>query len=35
VVLQIVLPPDSDAARSAASEMEKLYPPDVRQDVRL
>ncbi|HKB75022.1 MAG TPA: DnaJ C-terminal domain-containing protein [Myxococcales bacterium] len=34
-VLQIVLPPDSDAARDAASEMQKLYPPDVRQDVRL
>ena len=35
VVLQIVLPPDSAAARAAASEMQKLYPPDVRQDVRL
>ena len=35
VVLQIVLPPDSAAARTAASEMQKLYPPDVRQDVRL
>src|SRR5207302_6370232 len=28
VVLQIVLPPDSAAARSAAAEMQKLYPPD-------
>jgi molecular chaperone DnaJ len=35
VVLQIVLPPDSAAARAAATEMQKLYPPDVRQDVRL
>jgi len=35
VVLQIVLPPDSAAARAAATELQKLYPPDVRQDVRL
>ena len=35
VVLQIVLPPDSAAARAAAAELQKLYPPDVRQDVRL
>jgi DnaJ-class molecular chaperone len=35
VVLQIVLPPDSAVARSAAAELQKLYPTDVRQDVRL
>jgi curved DNA-binding protein len=35
VVLQIVLPPDSAAARAAVAELQKLYPPDVRQDVRL
>lgn len=35
VVLQIVLPPDSAAARAAAAELKKLYRPDVRQDVRL
>jgi curved DNA-binding protein len=35
VVLQIVLPPDSSAARAAVAELQKLYPPDVRQDVRL
>jgi curved DNA-binding protein len=35
VVLQIVLPPDSKTARAAADELQKLYPPDVRQDVRL
>ena len=35
VVLQIVLPPDSSAARSAATELQKLYPHDVRQDVRI
>ncbi len=35
VVLQILLPPDSAAARAAASELQKLYPPDVREDVRL
>ena len=35
VVLQIVLPPDSAPARSAAVELQKLYPHDVRQDVRL
>lgn len=35
VVLQIVLPPDSAKARAAAAELQKLYPPDVRQDVRL
>jgi curved DNA-binding protein len=35
VVLQIVLPPDSPAARSAAAELQKLYPKDVRQDVRI
>jgi chaperone protein DnaJ len=35
VVLQIVLPPDSAAARAAAADLQKLYPPDVRQDVRL
>jgi DnaJ-class molecular chaperone len=35
VVLQIVLPPDSGAARAAAAELQKLYPSDVRQDVRL
>src|SRR5256885_844918 len=35
VVLQIVLPPDSAAARDAVAELQKLYPRDVRQDVRL
>ncbi|HYV65226.1 MAG TPA: J domain-containing protein, partial [Myxococcales bacterium] len=35
VVLQIVLPPDSSAARAAVDELQKLYPPDVRQDMRL
>ena len=35
VVLQVVLPPDSAPARAAAAELQKLYPPDVRQDVRL
>ena len=35
VVLQIVLPPDSAKARAAAAELQKLYPPDVREDVRL
>jgi molecular chaperone DnaJ len=35
VVLQILLPKDSAAARAAAAELQKLYPPDVRQDVRL
>jgi molecular chaperone DnaJ len=35
VVLQIVLPPDSPKARAAVDELQKLYPPDVRQNVRL
>ena len=35
VVLQIQLPPDGDEARAAAAALEKLYPGDVRRDVRL
>jgi curved DNA-binding protein len=35
VVLQIVLPPDSPAAREAAEAMQKLYKTDVRKDVVL
>lgn len=35
VVLQIVLPPDSPEARSAASRLQDLYKTDVRKDVVL
>jgi hypothetical protein len=35
VVLQIVLPPDSAAAREAADALQKLYKSDVRKDVVL
>lgn len=35
VVLQIVLPPDSTAAREAAASLQRLYKTDVRKDVVL
>jgi len=35
VVLQVVLPPPSEPARAAAAELQKLYPSDVRKDVRV
>jgi curved DNA-binding protein len=35
VVLQIVLPPESPKAREAVSELQKLYPGDVRRDLKL
>jgi curved DNA-binding protein len=35
VVLQIVLPPDSPAAREAADALQKLYKSDVRKDAVL
>ena len=34
-VLQIQVPPESDAARAAAEELAKLYPNDVRRDLAL
>jgi len=34
-VLQVVLPPPSDAAREAAQLLQSLYPADVRKDVSL
>ncbi len=35
VVVQIQVPPESDAARAAAEELAKLYPNDVRRDLAL
>jgi curved DNA-binding protein len=35
VVLQIVLPPESPKAREAVSDLQKLYPGDVRRDLKL
>ena len=35
VVLQIQVPPESDAARSAATALAALYPDDVRRDLAL
>jgi curved DNA-binding protein len=35
VVLQIMLPPESPKAREAVSELQKLYPGDVRRDLKL
>jgi molecular chaperone DnaJ len=35
VVLQVQVPPDTEASRAAAAELEKLYAQDVRRDVAL